>query len=78
MLFNGPLLAEIEHEYFPCLPDAVYTADPLFQAHWAPGQIEIDYGIGELQVAALTAAAGGEQHSRIVPEPGDGGVFLRP
>ena len=45
------------------LADTIHAADPLFQPHRVPGDIVVDDDMGELQVQALTARVGGNQHA---------------
>jgi hypothetical protein len=77
LLFDGAFLVEIENEDIPALTDAVHAAHALFDAQGIPRQVEVDDGIGELEIAPFAARSGREQHTRLVAEQGDGGILFR-
>src|ERR1035438_1447904 len=69
-------LAEIEDEHVVFLADAMDAADALLQPHGVPRQVEVDHSVGELEVAALAARAGGKEHVGFVAAAGDGGILV--
>jgi hypothetical protein len=52
------------------LPDAVEAADALLDLHRVPGQVVVDQGVTELEIAPLSAGLGGDEdlQPRVVTE----------
>src|SRR5262249_18412412 len=55
LLLQGAARNQIEHEHLPVLADAIDAAYALFDRHRVPGDVEIDQGVAELDVAPLSA-----------------------
>jgi len=61
--FDGAGGDQVEHVDVVVLADAAEPTDPLLDAHRVPRQVEIAQPMRELEVAALAARVGGEQHA---------------
>ncbi len=67
-VFHGVFQHEVDGTHHMGLANAVDAADSLLQAHRVPGHIEVDDHMAELQVQALTAGVGRDQHPYIAGE----------
>ncbi len=69
---------QVENVNVMSLADAAEPADPLLDLHRVPGQVEIAYSMGELEVAALAAGLCAKQQPRLITESLDGRFLLQP
>src|ERR1700740_1275711 len=76
LLFERAAGHQVEDEHLALLADAVYASDPLLDRHRIPWQVEIDERVAELNVAALAARFGAQQHRHVRAETGDGGILF--
>ena len=76
MRFDAAGQAEIEDVDIARLTDAVDAADALFDRHRIPGQIVVDDGAAELEVAAFAANFGRQQDRGVVLERVDGPLLV--
>src|SRR5262249_19652333 len=76
LFLQGAARNQIEHEHLTVLADAIDAAYALFDRHRVPGDVEIDQGVAELDVAPLSTRLRREQYGCRIAELGCGGVLF--
>src|SRR5262249_32755499 len=78
-LLGRPAGAEVDDLDRMLLADPVDPPDALFEEHRIPGKVEVDEPVAELEVLALAADLGADEHARValVELLDDGGALGR-
>lgn len=76
VVLNSVLHGKIEDKDVAGLADPVKSSDPLLDPHGVPREVEVDDGVAELKIPALSAGLRGDENRNVAPERRDCGVLF--